>query len=188
MSELIKMGFVKPRDGDMVQATEAGTSSVQLAQYYECPVPISKYMSSPPPAEQDMTTMDLLVSLLADGWGQRALTNKSKQESYKVGGERVILYQPSQPNLGKAYLLALWKSCSIFAKGVSEIYHGQLEGYYHALLESNAEQARRIRPNLKLKDYKALVSSQSLATDFQGTLKTLAQIVKVLSSEWVGAG
>lgn len=153
--ELMKLGLVVSRDDaqDVLQATPRATSNVQLTQSYISPTPICEYVSDPPPLETEMTVLDLLFALLRGGWQEVRLERKTAHDPYKDGSEKKVLYTAS---LGKAYLLALWKSQSLFEKGVREIYYFQLESYYQALLDCQPHMALAVRPNLTLQDYKHL--------------------------------
>lgn len=162
--ELVKLGLASV-EGDQLFATKLASSNVRLAQQHHRPTNIISFSSGGLLSEDDMTMMDLYFSLLANGWKEKRTSKKSQQHnlSYQRGGEKIFLYQEFLAP-GKQYLLALWRSESLFAKGVVQIHHGQLESYYQSLLCCGPEQAKYVFPNQKMQEYKRIIKHGSTET------------------------
>ena len=162
--ELVRLGLISI-EGDQLFTTKLASSKVRLAQQHHRPTNIISFSSGGLLSEDDMTMMDLYFSLLADGWKENRTNKKSHQRnlSYQQGGEKIFLYQAFLAP-GKQYLLALWRSESLFAKGVVQIHHGQLESYYQSLLCCGPEQAKYIYPNQKMQEYKRIIKHDSTET------------------------
>ena len=155
-AELHNSGLASADTGGRLMALPRAAEVVQLTQLFVSPVSISEYRSVPAPAEEAMSVLDIMNELADAGWQRITLQSLRKAERpapFTPNAEKKF-FLAAKSSVGRNYLLALWKSSSLFNKGVPRIHHFQAEGYYKALMECAPEHAAKIVPGQKADVYK----------------------------------
>ena len=117
--------------------------------------PLKFFASRENVAIADYTKLECKMALDAKGWSQRRLGPEARVP-LKAASEKVY-YMDRHGNAFLKYLQCLLSADDLFAAGVVDIHHGQIEAYYDCILQMPDSGKGAVRPNLPARTYKAIL-------------------------------
>lgn len=147
------------KSGKQWQPTDHGVANLQLLNVMNDP----HYVSTPRGhcKSEDWTAWELMSALRSDGWQWHRFPARSTQGAalapYQLGGEKVWFTAGASAN--KQYLLALYRSHELFARGVAQMHHwARQRDYYQKVLHAVTDGALEIEPCAERLERPALIA------------------------------